>query len=102
MKSKKSHTEWKALVTQFKNSGLSMSRFSRENNLKGSTFIYWVKMFSADTDKTKMIKLEPKPANTLKRTDDVKIIIGNVKLEISGILKPEKISKIISILMEVD
>ena len=101
MKSKKKHSEWKALVSQFKNSGLSMTGFSRENNLKPSTFIYWVKMFSTDTDNPKMIKLEPKVSNNPNRTDNVKIIIGNAKLEISGIIKPEKISKIISILMEV-
>lgn len=101
MKSKKSHAEWKTLVSQFKSSGLSMSRFSRENNLKASTFIYWVKKFSLEDVKTQMIKIEPK-ANIPKLTDNVTITAGEVNLKISGILKPEKLSKIISILMEVN
>ena len=102
MKSKKSHTEWKALVSQYNSSGLSMAGFSREHNLKPSTFIYWVKMFSTNNDKPKMIKLEPKPTTIPRIPDNITITIGEINLKISGILKPEKISKILSILMEVN
>lgn len=101
MKSKKSHKEWKTLVSQFKSSDLSMAGFCRKNNLKTSTFIYWVKMFSGDDDKPKMIKIKPKTA-TPKKTDNVTITTEEVYLNIRGVIKPEKLSKIISILMEVN
>lgn len=84
MKSKNTHEEWKLLVTDYNKSGLTMGTFCKEKNLKPSTFIYWVKMFSKNIAAPKMIKLEVKPAP--QKSDNIKIIVGNVKLEVTGVL----------------
>lgn len=101
MKSQKSHDEWKSLVSKFNKSGLSMAGFSRENNLKASTFFYWVKMFSRDIEKPNLVKIEPRISHS-KKTHDIQIILGDIKLEISGAISSDKMSKILSILMEVN
>ncbi|QEN03563.1 hypothetical protein EW093_16690 [Thiospirochaeta perfilievii] len=101
MKSRKSHEEWKLLVSEFNKSGQSVAAFSRENNLKASTFIYWVKMFSINTEKSNLVKIKPKTSNS-KKTHDIKIIVNDTKIEICGVINSDKISKIIAVLMEVN
>lgn len=43
MKSAKSKSEWKSLVQDYQNSGLSRNRFCKENNIWPTTFIYLIK-----------------------------------------------------------
>ena len=75
-----------------------MAAFCKEKNLKPSTFVYWVKMFSKNKVAPKMIKLEVTP--TPQKLDNINIIVGNVKIDITGVLQAEKRSKLISVLME--
>ncbi|MCP4162983.1 MAG: hypothetical protein GY760_23220 [Deltaproteobacteria bacterium] len=52
MNIKKSAHEWKILVDQYKDSGLSVVKFSQKNNLKPSTLTYWLKKYRSDMAKS--------------------------------------------------
>ena len=83
MKSKKKHEEWKELVSDFNESGLSMATFCKGKDLKPSTFIYWVKMFNKPVNKVpKLVKL---PVNSMSNLDPIQISINNIKIELPGI-----------------
>ncbi len=97
MRSKRSHEEWKQLVLNQKKSGEPVAVFCRNNNLKGSTFIYWIKKFE-DKKEVKLIKITPRPELSSKPT---LIMINNIKLEIPGDVSSDKITKIISVIREV-
>lgn len=101
MKSKKTHNEWNTLVSEFEKSGVSMANFCGGNNLKPSTFIYWVKKFSSKASVPKLVKLETSQIVNIPQQIQIQIIIGNIKLEIPGIYPPEKISRLISVIREI-
>lgn len=99
MKSKKSHEEWKKLVTDFNESGLSMTAFCKNTDLKASTFIYWIKMFNQPINKvSKLVKL---PIKQLSKISSIQIAIDQIKLEIPGNMSADKISKLIVAIREV-
>ena len=98
MKSKKTHNEWNTLVSEFEQSGLSMANFCEGNNLKPSTFIYWVKKFSSKVSVPKLVKLETRPVVNIPK--HIQIIIGDIKLEIPCLFPLEKISRLISVIKE--
>lgn len=99
MKSKKSHEEWKKLVSEFNKSGLSMTVFCRNRDLKVSTFIYWIKMFNKPVNKVpKLVKLS---INQISKVNNIRITIEQVNLEIPGTMTTDKISKLISVIREV-
>jgi len=99
MKSNKSNKEWELLVNQYKDSKLSIIKFSNENNIKPSTFAYWVKK-SKQTDSkslTKLVKIK-KPINP-----EQKMILsyGGIVIEISNNISTEVITSIINSIREI-
>ncbi len=99
MKSNKSYEEWKQLVLDFNESGLSKAAFCADKNFRASTFIYWVKMFNKPkSDIEKLVKLHLK---SIKTIPNIQIAIDNVKLEIPGSMSTDKISRLLSVVKEV-
>ncbi len=98
MKSEKTHTEWKELVYKFNSSGLSMTQFSKNNNIKSTTFTYWVKMFNKPTKtSSNLVKL---PKFEMVEQEPIHLSINNFKLEIPWNTSTEKISKILAVIRE--
>ncbi len=94
MKSKKNREEWKKLVDDFNQSDLSMTKFSNENDIKPSTFIYWVKMFNKpEAMSAKLVKL---PVKQITENKPIQIAINSIKLEIPGDMVTEKIAQLVS------
>lgn len=98
MKSEKTHAEWKELVYKFNSSGLSMTQFSKNNNVKPSTFVYWVKMFNKPAKKSSsLVKL---PKFEMVDQEPIHLYINNFKLEIPVNTSTEKIAKLLSVIRE--
>ncbi len=98
MKSNKTHDEWKELVFKYNKSGLSMAEFSRNNNLKPTTFVYWTKMFNTNVNKTSNFVKHPNIE--IRNYEPVHLSINNIKLEVPADAPTEKIARIISVLRE--
>jgi len=99
MTSKKTHAEWQELVKKFNSSGQSMTQFSKDNGVKPSTFIYWVKMFKEPKGKvSNLVKL---PIKQILNTDPIHISLNSIKLELPGTISTNKISEIISIIRDI-
>ena len=99
MTSKKTHSEWKELVKKFNSSGQSMTQFSKDNGVKPSTFIYWVKMFKKPKGKvSNLVKL---PTKQILHSEPVQISINSIKLEFPGTISTNKIAEIISVIREI-
>ncbi len=99
MKSKRSTDEWKELVDNYRDSGLSNNKYCIENNLKPSTFIYWIKKFNNSKQKNSnnFVKISV-PAETCRR---MKLSFNQISLEFPVELSAEKISKLITVLKEI-
>ncbi len=96
---KKSNEEWKILVEEYNKSGLSMTAFANNNDIKPSTFIYRVKSFNhVEVKSPKLVKL-----STIQIVDikPIQIAINKVKLEIPGDMVTEKIARLVSAIREV-
>ncbi len=99
MISKRTTEEWKELVDNYKDSGLSNNNYCIENNLKPSTFIYWIKKFNNPKPKSsdRFVKISV-PAETCRR---MKLSFNQISLEFPVEFSAEKISNLITALKEI-
>ncbi len=99
MKTNKSKEEWTFLVEEYNKSGLSMTKFATEKDIKPSTFIYRVKTLNQSEEKIpKLVKL---PARKIIDIKPIQIVINNIKLEIPGDMETANIVKLVSVIREV-
>ncbi len=99
MKSKRTYDEWKIKVGDYKESGLSITGYCKENDLSPSTFIYWIKKFKNPTiNNTKRLVKVTVPVETNKK---MKLSFNQVTIDFPTDLSADKVLKLISALKEV-
>ncbi len=99
MRSYKSESEWKSLIEMYEKSGLSISQFCRETNLKATTFRGWVKKYSKINTEEQPITKVPLQA-VVKMDYSLIIKLDNIKLEVPLGIEKNDLKKIISALRE--
>jgi len=99
MKSKKNDQEWKILVNLYKDSKLSIVKFSQENDLKPSTLAYWVKKFrSAESrPETKLVRI----AKPIISEQKMILSYGGIVIEIPNNISAKVITSLISTVREI-
>lgn len=99
MRSYKSESEWKSLIEMYDKSGLSLSQFCREKNLKATTFRGWVKKNSQQKTEEQPITKVPLQA-VVKMDYSLIIKLDNIELEVPIGIEKNDLKKIISALRE--
>jgi len=97
MKTHRTTEVWKEIVLDFDNTGLSASKYCDQNNIKKSTFQYWVKKYSKKHT-ANLVKVK----TTLPRISGKVILLemNNFKLEIPSEVSDIKLARLISLIRE--
>ena len=97
MKEHKTKDEWKEIVLDFDSTGFSASKYCDLNNIKKSTFQYWVKKYSRKHT-SNLIKVKA----TIPRIQGTVILLemNNFKLEIPSEVSDIKLTRLISLIRE--
>lgn len=99
MKKQRSQERWKKELITFKDSGLSFSRYCKENNINPSSFMYWKKKY--DTPGTVETKKLVKISASIEPSKKMKLVYDQVTVEFPVELSIQKISQLITALKEV-
>lgn len=92
MKSKYTLEERKQLVIEQQKSGLTITEFTKQKNIKQTTFQNWLRRLKT-TESRKLVKVNLKTEQPLEST---LLMINNIKLEIPASVSTLKIAQIIS------
>lgn len=99
MNNKRSREDWKNEVGKYKESGLSINGYCRDNNISPSTFIYWKKKYdsSAAEIPPQLVKI----SNPIKIGERMKLSYNQIVVEFPAELPASKITLLITALKEV-
>lgn len=62
MPKRRSAEQWKTLIQQHSQSGLSLAGFCRKKNLSVSSFHHWRRKLRPEPEKPGFVEIEPQPA----------------------------------------
>jgi len=91
--------EWEAHIFEWKQSGMKMAAWCRENGLKASALRYWNKKLSSNKTKdVQFTEIHTKPISV--PTNESKIIIKtrDVQIEVTEETNLELLSKVIKVI----
>ncbi|QEN04148.1 hypothetical protein EW093_16705 [Thiospirochaeta perfilievii] len=97
MKSKYTLEERKQLVIEQQKSGLTITEFTKQKNIKQTTFQNWLRRLK-ETESEKFVKVKLKSEKPLEPT---LLMINSIKLEIPATVSSSKIAQIISVIREI-
>ena len=99
MKSKKSDQEWKEIVNNYRNSELSIVKFSVENDLHPSTLAYWINKFRSNKNESepKLVRV----TNPIISAQKMTLSYGGVVIELPKNIPIKVITSLISTIREI-
>ncbi len=91
--------EWEARILEWKQSGMKMAAWCRENNLKASALGYWnKKLGKIRTKDVQFTEIQPKPISAPINVSKIIIKMGEARIEITETTDLELLSKVVKVI----
>ena len=88
--------EWEARILEWKQSGMKMAAWCRENGLKASVLGYWNKKLSKTRTKdVQFTEIHPKPISVPTNESKIIIKMGEARIEITETTNLELLGKVV-------
>ena len=111
VKQKRVQERWSIRLSEWEQSGLSQSKYCRDNNLNLRNFQYWKSKYKKlnhpetpnENSKVKIVQIKNKGIaseqfNLLNDSNPIKLIINNIKVELNNHFSEEALKRLIKVL----